>query len=443
VGRLTRRLAPPLLAAALLVLGTDAAAAFDGFGESTAESTYGQEIRFSTTVEGDAPDRLELLVRTPGGDGSRVIPVEPSGSSAEYVLDTSVDHVVPNTLFNYQWRATDGGEVTLSTEEQFRYVDDRPGLDWQSVQLGESTVHWYGDAEDQALRFGELGAVGVEQAEQLLGTELAGPVDVFVYLTREEFFGAIGPGAREWTGAAAYPDLRTIFMWNSAEAGSAAYLETVIVHEITHIVFHDATDNPFHEPATWLNEGIATWSETQGGSAERAIVEQEASGAGLFSFDAISEQFPIGERGGRLSYAQGTTMVDMIISGYGREAIAGIAAAYRDGASDAEALEAGTDVADDGLYNAFFAEFGVDEPTPIEPEPIAASNVDRPTAGTVDPGGVDPGAEPPPGDAVPGEGETSTSGSDVAVVVALGIGLAVAGAGAVVMTRRAERRSRA
>jgi hypothetical protein len=365
-----------------------------------------------------------------------------SSSSARRAATGRWSSLSSRAARTYQWRATDGDAVTLSTEEQFRYVDDRPGLDWQSVQLGESTVHWYGGAEDQALQFGELAAVGVERAEQLLGTELAGPVDVFVYLTREEFFGAIGPGAREWTGAAAYPNLRTIFMWNSAEAGSAAYLETVIVHEITHIVFHDATDNPFHEPATWLNEGIATWSETQEASAERSIVEQEASGAGLFSFDAITEQFPIGERGGRLSYAQGATMIDMIITRYGREAIAGIVAAYRDGASDAEALEAGTGVTADGLYDAFFAEFGVEAPTAIEPEPIAASNVDRPTAGTVDPGGVDPGAEPPPGDAVPGEGEPSTSGSDVVVVVALGIGLAAAAGGALAMTRRAERRSR-
>ena len=89
-------------------------------------------------------------------------------------------------------------------------------------------------------------------------------------------------------------------------------------------------------------------------------------------------------------------MIDKIIAEHGREAIARIAAAYRDGASDAEALEAGTGVTADELYAAYFADFGVDEPTPIEPDPIAASNVDRPTAGPVDPGGVDPDAEPPP-----------------------------------------------
>lgn len=446
MGRLSRRPAPAVLAAllstaVLLGLDADAVAAFDGFGTSSADSTYGQEIRFETTLNGGPPERLELLLRTPGSDGSRVVPVEASGDSAAYVWDTSNDYVVPNTLVTYRWRATDGDAVTLSDEAQIRYDDDRPGLDWQSAQLGEATVHWYGGSEDRAMRFGEVSATGVERAEQLLGTELAGPVDVFVYETREDFFGALGPGTREWTGAATYSELRTIFMWNSAEAGSPEYLETAMVHEITHMVFHDATDNPFHEPARWLNEGIATWSETDEASGERAIVAGEASGDGLFSFDAIAEQFPIGARGGRLSYAQGTTMVDMIIAEHGREAIARITAAYRDGASDAEALEAGTGVPAEELEAAFFAEFGVEEPAPIEPDPIAASNVDRPTAGSVDPGGVDPDAEPPPGEAAPGEERPGTSGTEVLVIVGLVVGLGAAGVGAIAMARRGERRS--
>jgi hypothetical protein len=445
VGRLIRWLAAPVLAIAFLLAATEAASAFDGFGEPAADSTYGEEIRFSAPLRGDAPDRLELLVRTPGSDDTLVIPVEPSGTSAEHVWDATANYVTPNTLITFQWRAVDGEEVVLSAEGRHRYDDDRPGLDWQRVQLGEATVHWYGAAEGQALRFGELSAVGVERAEQLLGSELAGPVDVFVYATRDEFFGALGPGAREWTGAAAYSELRTIFMWNSPEAGSTAYLETAMIHEITHIVFHDATDNPFHEPARWLNEGIATWSETQDDAGEQSIVESEASSGGLFAFDAISEQFPIGERGGRLSYAQGTAMIDLIIADHGREAIAGIAAAYREGASDAEALEAGTGVPAQELYDRFFTSFGVEAPTPIEPEPIPASNVDRPTAGVVDPGGVDPGAEPggePPDVAAPGEGTArGDGGSDLVVAAILAAALVGSGVAAVAVVRRAERRS--
>ena len=419
-----------------LVSATDALA-FDGFGDTTADSTYEVEIRFEVELQGSAPERLELMMRTPGSDSSFVVPVEPDTDSATYVWDTSADHVTPNTLVTYQWRATDGDEIVLGPEETIRYEDDRAGLDWQLAQLGETTVHWYGDAEAQALRFGELTAVGVAQAEELLGTELAGPVDVFVYDSREDFFGALGPGAREWTGAAAYSELRTIFMWLGG--GSPEYLEVAMVHEVTHIVFFDATDNPFHEPARWLNEGIATWSESSDAGEQRGIVQLEASGGGLFSFDAIAEQFPIGERGGQLSYAQGTTLIDNIIDRYGRDAIARIAAAYREGASDAEALEAGAGIPAEQLYADFYAEFGVDAPAPIEPEPIAPSNVDRPAAGEVDEGGVvDPAVEPPP-DSAPGEPAAEAAGDSWPLLVLLAAAAVVAIGVAAWVARRARR----
>lgn len=437
MGRLIRLAAAGGAALVIGLVSAPQVLGFDGFGEATADSTYEVEIQFDVELRGAAPDRLELLMRTPGSDASFVTPVEPDGDHATYVWDTSVDHVTPNTLVSYRWRATVGDEVTLGPEETIRYEDDRPGLDWQQAQLGETTVHWYGDAEDQARRFGELTAVGVAQAEDLLGTELAAPVDVFVYDSQEDFRGALGPGAREWTGAAAYSELRTIFMWLGA--GSAAYLEVAMVHEVTHVVFYDATNNPYHEPARWLNEGIAVWSESRDAGEQRGIVEFEASGGGLFSFEAITEQFPIGERGGQLSYAQGTTMIDNIIDRYGPEAIARIAAAYRDGASDAEALEAGTGVPADELYAEFYAEFGVDAPMPIEPEPIAASNVDRPTSGEIDEGGVvDEPAAPP--DSAPGE-PSSQDGSSIPLLLLLAAAALVAVGGAVWVARRAQRLS--
>ena len=434
MGRLSRWAAAALAAGAIGLVGAQDASAFDGFGEATADSTYGVEVGFEVELLGDRPDRLELLLRTPGSESSFVTPVEVTGGAVTYAWDTSVEHLTPNTLVTYQWRATEGEEVTLGPEQTVRYEDDRPGLDWQSEQLGETTVHWYGDAQEQARRFGELTAVGVERAEELLGTRLAGPVDVFVYATRDDFFGALGPGAREWTGAAAFSELRTIFMW--LEGGSPAYLEVAMVHEVTHIVFFDATTNPYHQPARWLNEGVATWSEIGDAGDQRSIVEFEASGGGLFSFEAITEQFPIGDRGSQLSYAQGTAMVDLIVDRFGPEAIARIAAAYQDGASDAAALEAGTGISAEELYADFYAEFSVDPPEPIAPDPIGPSNVDRPPAGEVDPGGVDGGPGVPRPSTAPVEGD-----NPLPLVVLIGAGgIAVVGA-AVLVARRAARRA--
>jgi Peptidase MA superfamily len=437
VGRLTRWVGAGGAAFALALAIAGPAAAFDGFGETTAEATYGRQIRFEVELNGASPERLELLLSTPGSESTFVIPVNPGDGDATYVWDTSVDYVTPNTLVTYRWRATEGDDVVVSEPATVRYEDDRAGLDWQSAQLGETTVHWYGDAEPQAMRFGELAAVGVEQGEELLGTELAGPVDVFIYDSREEFFGALGPGAREWTGAAAYNEIRTIFMWLGG--GPPDYLETAMVHEITHIVFFDATDNPYHDPATWLNEGIATWSETGDAADQTTFVRSQAAAGGLFAFEAISERFPIGDLGGNLSYAQGTSMVDFIIDTYGEGAVAALTAAYRDGASDAEALEAATGVTADELYGAFYAQFGVDAPTPVEPEPIAPSDVDTPDPGEVDPGGVEGGPSAPPGEPSPGATTTGTDIEPWVLVVVVGTVIGVVAVIAVVVARRAAR----
>jgi hypothetical protein len=346
------------------------------------------------------------------------------------VWDAADRHVTPNTRVAYQWRATAGSRVTLSNEQTLLYDDDRPGLDWRTAVIGEATVHWYGGAEQTARRFGELSADGAARAEALLGHTMDAPIDIFVYDAREDFFGVLGPGAREWFGAATFPHIRSVFMWLGA--GSNDYLETTIVHEVTHVVFSDATANPFHEPAKWLNEGLATWSEKRSADEQRATVEFEAGGGGLFAFDAIAYDFPFGARGSSLSYAMGTTMVDMIIDQYGEDAIARIAEAYRGGASDPEALEAGTGVAAEQLFADFYSTFGVDAPQPVAPAPIPPSNVRRPGG----PGATDGGGSP----IVPGTPGPGESVSLVWVVFAVLVLVAVVGTATWAARRRVSRR---
>jgi hypothetical protein len=419
-----------VLAVAGMVLPVRAAG-FSGFGSMTADGTYEVGMTFSVELRGGAPDRLELLLQFAGDEGTLVAPVAASGDTAEYAWDAQDRFLTPNTLVTYRWRAFTGDEATLSQQRTLLYDDDRPGLEWRTARLGEATVHWYGSAESQARRFGELSADGAARAEELLGHEMAGPVDIFVYDSQEDFFGALGPGAREWTGAATYPALRTIFMW--LQGGPTDYLETTVVHEVTHVVFHDATDNPFHEPAKWLNEGFATWSEAESAASQQSTVEFEAGGGGLFAFAGISEQFPIGSRGASLSYAQGATMVDMILDEYGRDAMARITAAYRNGASDAEALEAGTGVPADELYAAYYDRYGVDAPQPVEPAPILPSNVRRPGAPAPVPSTTAPGSDGEPG---PADGGDDSGMLTVAAVVA---GVLVLGVATWVAQRRVRR----
>lgn len=92
-------------------------------------------------------------------------------------------------------------------------------------------------------------------------------------------------------------------------------------------------------------------------------------------------------------------MVDFIIREFGTDAIAAIAEAYRSGATDQDAILAGTGVSFEALREEYFAAFGVTEPDPIEPLPLGRSDVPIPPQAGVEPA---PSAEPQPG---PGESQ--------------------------------------
>jgi hypothetical protein len=367
-----------ILAASLNLLGPASARAGDdgAFTNLEADATFGDAMSFAATWSGPDPDYVELLLGF-GGEDRLVVPVELAAGQLRYERDLTDEYVPPNTTVAYRWRAVNGAEVTLSPERTLLYDDDRPDLDWERARIGSATVHWYDDNEDIARRFGDLAGDAADAAGELLGERLADPIDIFVYDGREDFLGAVGPGTREWVGAATYPDIRTVFMWLGA--GSTSFLETTIAHEVTHVVFADASRNPFHEPASWLNEGTATWAEEGNAETEADLVRFEAdSPEGLMAFEALVANFPIDSRGANLAYAQGATMVDHILDEYGTDALAEIMDAYRSGSTDAEAIEAGTGTSFEEIRADYFAAFGVEEPEPVEPVELGRSDVPLP-----------------------------------------------------------------
>ncbi|HET9498027.1 MAG TPA: peptidase MA family metallohydrolase [Candidatus Limnocylindria bacterium] len=402
MGRLRARNAAVLLALTLVAAGLGPfgvavpTRAGGGFSALQADATFGEEMTFSATWGGDEPDYVELLLGF-GGEDRLVVPVELDDGRVAHLRDMTDDYVPPNTTVEYQWRAVSGAQVTLSPEQELLYDDDRPQFDWDQARIGSATVHWYGQNEEIARRFGDLAGDAADTAGDLLGRPLADPIEIFVYDGREDFLGAVGPSTREWVGAATYPHLRTVYMWLGA--GSSGFLETTIAHEVTHVVFQDASDNPFHDPASWLNEGIATWAEVGNADTEAAVVRSEAGSAdGLMAFEALTNQFPIDTRGATLAYAQGATMVDHLLGEYGSDALAEIMDAYRSGATDDEAIAAGTGTPFDEIRADYFASFGVSEPQPVGAQSLGRSDVPLPPQ----PGGV-PGAsdgpEPQPGPA--------------------------------------------
>ena len=109
MGRLSGRRSWAAVASAVVALTLAVpipVAAFSGFANLTADSTYDTEMTFGVDLAGGAPDRLEILLDFMGSTSTFVAPVAPSGGHVTYRWDSSRNHVTPNTLVTYRWRAT-------------------------------------------------------------------------------------------------------------------------------------------------------------------------------------------------------------------------------------------------------------------------------------------------------------------------------------------------
>ena len=231
----------------------------------------------------EEPSRVEVLITYADAPGPEVVPVEIPASGAtelRYELSPVESHITPNTPIAMQWRITSPApafDVVLGPRVTTTYEDDR--FTWETAADDLVRVHWY--EGDQA--FGEralgIAATAVAETSELLGVEEDEPIDFFVYADRDAFYDALGPGTRENVGGQANAGIRTLFAHIPPSQLDDPWVETVIPHEMVHLVFDTAVQNPYHFPPRWLNEGLATYLSEGYDAGQRRVVE-EAAGDG-------------------------------------------------------------------------------------------------------------------------------------------------------------------
>ena len=110
-------------------------------------------------------------------------------------------------------------------------------------------------------------------------------------------------------------------------------------HELVHLVFDTAVQNPYHFPPRWLNEGLAVYLSQGYEAGDRSAVESAARGGTLIPLDGLVGQFPTGD-GFFLAYAESVSAVDFFIRTHDQDALVALIGSYADGLTDNEAFEA-------------------------------------------------------------------------------------------------------
>jgi hypothetical protein len=357
-----------LLLALAVGLPAPALAEHVALGQPEAEASLGSPIVFRTSIVGSrAPEIVELLVELPGEDMISVLPAAVVADGDGWLAEATLEgHSVANTRFNYRFRVRDAAEqAALGPEATAVVSDDR--FAWRTVNGPLIRLHWYEGDEAFAQRALEIGERAVANAAELLGVSESDPIDFFIYDSPQALAPVLGPGSRENVGGQAHAEIRTMFGLIEPNEINSDWVDTLVAHELTHLVFDTATGNPYHAPPRWLNEGIAVYLSEGYNASWRAVVEAAVGQGAIIPLDGLGGLFPTTADRFRLAYGESVSAVDFFIRTYDEQTLWSLVRSYADGVSDDDAFRAATG-ADMGSFNeAWMGSLGLGVPEPLGP----------------------------------------------------------------------------
>lgn len=441
------RLAAVLLALGLALGGTVpvALAADAEFGEPSASSTFGQSITFTQPVDLASPvTRVEARLRFADARGPLVAELPPPSGTGRQTLRYTLEGaggfgLAPNTPVRASFRVYHGADDRTGTdgpEIRFVYADDR--FEWKTLTGDVLRLHWYEGDDAFGQRALDIGEEAVREASEFLGVTEDRPLDFFIYAETEPFFDAIGTGSPENIIGQAHSDIRTMFGLVPPDTIDDARVRMLVPHELVHLVFNTAVENPYHQPPTWLNEGLAVYLSERYSADYRFVVEDAARNGTLYPLSALSGQFPRTTLISNLAYGEGVSAVDYLVRTYGEDALAQLIRSYAEGRTDEEAFTDAIGIGVEAFGDAWLADLGAEQPERFGPQPVpegpqppgwgddpAPATPATPAAGSAGPPGTPPAGSPEPG-APAGSGGPGTEALVILVVlVVVGAGLVV------------------
>ena len=315
----------------LAILDSSAQAEFPlrlNFGLSAESDTNITDIRLHYRVEqvGFAQVTSEVYIEF----------VPASSVNIDWSLEMiKIGGLPPGSSVEYWWTVEDArGDQVETAPVQVRFDDIR--YPWQSLTEGKVIICWYQGDQSFAQELMLTAQQALARLAEDTGAELEKSVKLYIYANTQDLQGAmIYP--QEWTGGVAFT--RYGVMAIGIAPGNVDWGKRAVAHELTHLVIHQITLNPYIDLPVWLDEGLAMHTE---GPLE-AVFSSSLSGAiaenRLISVRSLSSPFSAYAEESVLSYAQSYSLVDFLITNYGRGKMLELLNTFRQGSSYDGALE--------------------------------------------------------------------------------------------------------
>ena len=244
-----------------------------------------------------------------------------------WVWDMRKSSLPPGAEVTYWWTIEDTAGNKLETPPAGVCFDDNR-YNWQSLSKGDLTLFWYEGNDSFARELIDTCQQGLIRLTHNIGTCPEKLIKVYVYASAKDLQGAmIFP--REWTGGAAFTEFSVIAIGISPD--QLEWGKRALVHELTHLVVHQATFSPYGKLPTWLDEGLAMYNEGELGPYFRAYLGKAISEDKLISVRSLCSPFSAEPEKAYLSYAQSYSLVEYLLSNYGQDKMLNLLTLIKEG----------------------------------------------------------------------------------------------------------------
>ena len=240
----------------------------------------------------------------------------------------------PGAKLWWRWRITDtDGVETVSETRIATWLDE--DHNWRMISEGLINFHWY--RGDEAFAHDLLTAAqnGLEFNETQSGLTADAPIDIYIFADTNDLRDAI-LYEPSWTGGQAFPEQDIVILGISQS--DLEWGRDAIVHEVTHVLVGHLTFTCLGDVPTWLNEGLAVYSEGELDPNSQTQLDEAIQNDTLLSVRSLSSGFSEVPDKAYLSYSQSYSLVKHLIETHGQEKMTALLTSLRDGLTIDQAL---------------------------------------------------------------------------------------------------------
>ena len=290
-----------------------------------AKITFPEKIVFSASIQSDSQIKditLEYGVDqlTCGKLISKAYPKFESGKQVDVDWTWEMKQsgsITSGSKIWWRWVVSDSNGTTQNTETQnITWIDN--SYSWKKLSGTNINLYWYEGDNAYASDLLDNAVNSLTQLDNKFGLKPDKPIDIYIFASSDDLAKTMYYQP-DWVGGLAFPENRIVLIGipaNQMEWGRHA--ET---HELTHILVGLYSFSCLSSMPTWLNEGIAMYSEgdwdTQSAGQLKAAIQSDQ----IFSVRILSSSFPEDTDKANLAYSQSQSLVGFLIEKYDKEKI--------------------------------------------------------------------------------------------------------------------------